>query len=279
MGDIVNYHRFFAEPGGALPPPTLWVEWRHRSNQPIPATSSSCDSRFRIKYRAASDIAFPFQNAVVDQEGGDAATGLAPDIFHTHRFESTDGQNHTFAVDGIIWNTDFDTVLEDLAFIQFGGRGDCAAAPNRPVPVRNEWDFIRYGTIGAGEQVVSTNPPAGNLTDPVIAGLTSFTITFDQPAYLYVDDISVSVTGGTAPNVVATRRLDNGPSETLEVFIDTNLPLGETTSFTFDTGTGPQTVAYTRIPDIPAASTWGLIAMVVGTLIAGSVVFRIRRIA
>ncbi len=228
---------------------TLFLD---RSNQPLPTTSSICDSRVAVKFKAAFDRVFAFQNAVVDNEGGDSVLGLAPDIFHTYRFESLDARNYNFAVDGVVFNTDIDTFDTVIAFIQFGGDGGCGEF--RPLPVRNEWDFIRYGTIETGEQIVSTDPPAGDILDPQDGILTSFTITFDQPAYLYVDDITVSVTGGVAP----TRRLDNGPSEVLEVFIEGELPFGETTTFAFDTGAGPQSVVYNRIPlDIPATSTWG----------------------
>jgi len=274
MGDVVNYsHQFASSSGPPLPPPTLWVEWQIRSNQPLPATNNSCDARFAVKYRAAFDSVQMFQDAVVNFEGGDFVLGLDPDIFHTYRYESLDGQNFTFAVDGVVFFTDVDTDPSEVAFIQFGGSGGCPGI--RPQPVRNEWDFIRYGTIGSGEQIVTTDPPAGALGAVEGGALSSFTITFDQPAYLYVNDITVTTTGGTPPIVTATRRTDNGPSEVLEVVLHGPLPPGETTTFTFDTGTGPQSVSYFREqPEVPATSTWDLVLMLLLAMAMATVILR-----
>lgn len=274
--NFANYNHLIAEPPN-LPPESLWVEWQFRSNQAIPPGSTSCDGSLTVDYKGILDIAFMFQDAVVDFEGGDFVLGLDPDIFHTYRFESLDGANYTMAVDGFIFNTDFDPDGNDFHLIQLSGRGGCIAGPTRPVPVRNEWDFVRYGTIGTGEQVVSTDPPEGDLTAAQANQFDSFLITFDEPAYLYNDDITVTSTGGTAPTIAATRRVDNGPPNVLEVFINGPLPPGQTTTFSFDTGTGPQQISYTRlVPEIPATSTWGLLGMGAIALIAGSVVFHRR---
>ena len=84
-------------------------------------------------------------------------------------------------------------------------------------------------------------------------------------------------TGGTPPTISATRRPDNAPSEVLEVFIDGDLPRGETTTFTFDTGTGPQAIAYFRErPEVPATSVWGLVLLTLAALIVGAATFRLR---
>ena len=100
---------------------------------------------------------------------------------------------------------------------------------------------------------------------------------FDQPAFLYNDDISVSTTGGTPPTISATRRPDNSEPEVLEVFIDGRLPLGQTTTFTFDSGTGTQAIAYYRErPEIPATSLWGLGVLTLAALILGAAMFRPR---
>ena len=62
------------------------------------------------------------------------------------------------------------------------------------------------------------------------------------------------------------------------MFFDGALPRGETTTFTFDTGTGPQTIAYFRIqPEIPASSIWGLVAMALLAVVVGTVVLRRRQ--
>ncbi len=48
-------------------------------------------------------------------------------------------------------------------------------------------------------------------------------------------------------------------------------------TLTFDTGTGPQTISYTRIiPEIPATSSWGLVAVLVLGLTVGVVILRHR---
>ncbi len=56
--------------------------------------------------------------------------------------------------------------------------------------------------------------------------------------------------------------------------LDRPMPSGETTMFTFDTGTGPQSVSYTIDIPIPAASTWGLVVLTLACLCAGAVVIR-----
>ncbi len=277
MGDLVSYIHRIDEPGVVPPPPTLWVEWRFRSNQPMPPTSYTCDGRLTIDYIGILDIALMFQDAVVDNEGGDFVLGLDPDIFHTYRFESLDGENYTMSVDGVVFNVESDGPATDVAWIQFGGIGDCVAGPERPVPVRNEWDFIRYGTIADGDLIVAAVPPAGIISHEQASGVTTILVTFDGPNHVYVDDIAVVATSGIAPNVVATRRLDNGAPETMEIVLDRELPLGATTTFTFTDASGPQTLEYTRIaPDIPASSAWALVVLALACLIAGAIMFRPR---
>jgi hypothetical protein len=72
--------------------------------------------------------------------------------------------------------------------------------------------------------------------------------------------------GGDAPVVVATKRLDNGPPDLVEIVLDRPLPLGERTTFTF-TDVDPanpgeptiQTVAYTfQRGDVNADGQWNL---------------------
>jgi len=49
MGDVVQYSRLISEDPEPAPE-SMWVEWRFRSNQPIPATSITCDARVTIGY-------------------------------------------------------------------------------------------------------------------------------------------------------------------------------------------------------------------------------------
>ena len=48
--------------------------------------------------------------------------------------------------------------------------------------------------------------------------------------------------------MVATRRLDNGPPETVEIVLDRPIPYNATTRFTFNDGVGVQSVEFTYAP-------------------------------
>lgn len=50
------------------------------------------------------------------------------------------------------------------------------------------------------------------------------------------------------PTVVATRRLDNGPPETVEIVMDRPIPYNATTRFTFNDGVAVQMIEYTYAP-------------------------------
>jgi len=253
------------------PPPTLWLEWRFRSNQPRPPTSISCDAKVNIVYDTISERVYMFQDIAFSGTSG-FPVALSPE-FHTFRFEGFDGINYTVAVDGVVFKEWMDGGPHFSSVFSFGGDGGCGDF--RPDPVRNEWDFVRWGAIGTGEQLVSADPPAGNLTPAQANQLSSIILTFDQPAYLYIDDITVTTTGGTPPTVMGTRRLDNGAPEVLEVVINGQLPPGETTTFSFDTGSGTQSVSYYRFQaDVPASSTWGLVVMGLTSCILGMSVLR-----
>jgi len=213
-----------------------------------------------------------FQDAVLDNGGTDFVLDLLPK-FHTYRFESPDGESYTLAVDGVVFKANTTHASLVYSAVSFGGEGGCGEF--RPQPVRNEWDYVRAGTLGSGEQLVSANPPAGNLTAAQANQLSSMILTFDQPTYLYVNDIAVTTTGGTPPTVTATRRLDNGAPEALEVVIHGPLPPGETTTFSFDTGAGPQSVSYFREqPEVLATSVSGLAAMGLLALVLGFFLLR-----
>ena len=112
----------------------------------------------------------------------------------------------------------------------------------------NEWDFVRYGTIATGEQIIAADPPAGFVAPQVYPGLDRFTVTFDSPNYVYIEDVSVSVSGGIRPNVIQTRRRENTEPDTVEIVLDRPLPVGATTRFTFNDGTAVSVVEYIYAP-------------------------------
>ena len=149
----------------------------------------------------------------------------------------------------------------------------------------DEWDFIRFGTLSEGERIIAADPPAGYLDPEQYPEVDRFTVTFDSPAYVYVDDITIEVTGGVTPAVIQTRRAEDDPADTLEVVLDRPIPMGERTTFYFDTGQGGVLMPgysfhYTYIRDaIPAVSEWGLVVMTLLVLTAGTVVFGRRRAA
>ncbi|MGB2985637.1 MAG: hypothetical protein WBE26_07110, partial [Phycisphaerae bacterium] len=78
--------------------------------------------------------------------------------------------------------------------------------------------------------------------------LDRFTVTFDSPNYVYLDEITVEVTGGVAPVVTQTRRRENDGPETVEIVLDRPIPMGETTTFTFNDGVAVNVVEYTFAP-------------------------------
>ncbi|MEK6798061.1 MAG: hypothetical protein AABZ12_03780, partial [Planctomycetota bacterium] len=111
--------------------------------------------------------------------------------------------------------------------------------------MRNEWDFVRYGTLGDGEAVVSADPPQGVVDTNTYPDLDRFRVTFDRPGFVYVDDVTVATTGGDVPIVLWVRRPDGGEPDTVEIVLDRAIPFAQTTTFTFDTGGSPNTVEYT----------------------------------
>ncbi len=232
--DIVNYALIIAPNAGEpAPPPTLWIEWRFRSNHPIGPFHFTCDGRFAFRYDRIFDLVFMYGDTVISFSGDDVLGGYAVEEFHTFRFESTDGLNYTVAVDGQVFmdSTGLGT-NPGGAFLQMGGRGACGGFLNTV----NEWDFVRYGTIATGEQIIASDPPAGLVAPSDFTAPDRFTVTFDATNYVYIDDITVEVTGGIAPAVIQTRRVENTEPDLVEIVLDRLLPFGETTTFKFDTG-------------------------------------------
>ena len=235
------------------PPPSLWGEWRFRSNLPWDGILDKCDGIVSLQFDAIDDGVSMYSDTAISFEGGDLITGLATAEFHTYRFESADGVAYRFSVDGLTLFERSGDTQPGSSFLLFAGNGGCIFDPPN---IRNEWDFVRYGTISFGEQVVSTDPPSGYLDPGVYAGLDRFTVTFDSANYVYIDDITVEVTGGTAPpavgsavrtvvpQVIQTRRRETDDVDTVEIVLDGPLPVGERTRFILDDGQATNVISY-----------------------------------
>ena len=100
--------------------------------------------------------------------------------------------------------------------------------------MKNKWDFMRYRELASGERIVATDPPSGFVSSAVLSGLDTFTVTFDAANYVYLDEITVTVTGGTAPTVTAVHRRELDEPDTVEIVLDQPPPLGEITRFIFN---------------------------------------------
>jgi len=272
-GDQVNYTLDISNDLGEPPlPESLWVEWNFRSDN-VFSSSPSCDAAFVVRYDQVFDLVNMHGDTAISFEGGDVVSDLNINEFHTYRFESPDGVNSTFSVDGRVFFTGSD-IFAGGAFLQMLGQGGCG--PN-PYPNHNEWDFVRYGTINTGERIVMTDPPRGFLDPTLHAGLDRFTVTFDQPNYVYIDHITVTVSEGVAPVVIQTRRLDNGHPETVQIVLDRPLPLDTVIRFDFlENDQVTDSVIYGQAPPIPAISTWGVIVTLLAILTLGTFVFHRR---
>ena len=150
--DSVGYALIISNDLGEPPlPPTLWVEWRFRSNHPIGPNFFTCDGQFTVDYRAIHDLIFMYGDTAISFSGDDAVFGLDVDEFHTYRFESLDGVNYTFSVDGQVFVDMTDNEILGRSNLQMRGLGSCG------IDEINEWDFIRYGTISSGEQIIANH--------------------------------------------------------------------------------------------------------------------------
>jgi len=225
-------------------PTTLWVEWRFRSNH-LFSGLFSCDGRISLRFDRIFTVFDILGDAIISQSGNDVLIGLNPDEFHLVRFESIDGLNYSVSVDGLNFVQMLDDKPPSGGFLQIGGSGGCQVG--QP-PTKNEWDFVRFGTISFGEQIIATDPPSGLLDARTHAGIDRFIVTFDQPNYVYIDDITVEVTSGNLPQVVQTRRVENLDTDAVEIVLDQPIPLGATTRFTFDDGVATNIVDYTFAP-------------------------------
>jgi hypothetical protein len=227
---------------------TLWAEWRFRADQPRPPNFFTC--YVTASLTQAWDGYFVGQpvllwgDRAVSNEGGDSIP-FALNEFHTFRIELIEGRTFRISVDGIVFNTgqgkevafayNSSTILED--------NGACVDGTHM---ARKEYDYFRVGTISRGEQVVGSDPPAGLIDFGCTGEVRSFTVTFDAPNYVYVNDIAVFPPQFTFPRVVATRRQHNGPPEVVEIVLDRPLPLG-TTRFLINDGVIVNEVVYTVV--------------------------------
>jgi hypothetical protein len=144
------------------------------------------------------------------------------------------------------------------------GHGGCSLELQ---PTINRWDYVRYGTISYGEQMIASNPPCWFVDARVRALLDRFTVTYDQPNYVRVDETTVNVEGiersrdqllasrGTdttvapdLPHVTATRRRDNGPPHEVEIVLDKPIPFNATTRLILNDGVAVNVVEFTFAP-------------------------------
>jgi len=186
-----------------------------------------------------------YGDAAISYSGNDVVSGLDINEFHTYRFERVDGLSYRIAVDGLVFMVNSEDGPDEYHYLQLYGHGDCISdnIPNQ----KHEWDFVRYGTISFGEQIVSTNPPSGFLDPGTYSDLDRFTVTFDSANYVYIDDITVQVTGGTAPVVTQTRRRENDEPGTVEIVLDRPLPAGQLTRFIMNDGQTTNVVEYSFV--------------------------------
>ncbi len=247
LGGYINYTYFIAQSPQLPPAPPFWVEWSFKSNHPFTQFHHLCDASFRIRYNTVFDGLQLNGNAVFPLHGGPELLDLELDTLRTFRFETPDGGHYTIYVDGKPLFEDDDYLAFQIDhWVQIEGQGGCTW-DNIPNKI-NEWDFVRYGQISYGEQIVSTSPPNGELDATQYPALDRFTVTFDAPNYVFVDDISVEVLGlpGTpVPMVLASKRLDNSEPEIVEIILDRPMPIGATTRFTLNDGTTVNTVEFT----------------------------------
>jgi len=244
LSSHTNYHHWIAQVGQTPPSPPFWVEWRFRSDQRL-FDSPLCDGRFVVNYQDVHEVWYMFGDAIISNSWDDVRLFPKVSFFRTFRFESLDGVNFCLWTDGDLFNCGTDHKPTGSHYIQMHGEGACSLDV---LPTVNEWDFVRYGTIAYGEQIISSDPPQGFVDARVRPMLDRFTVTYESPNYVYIEEIATTTTVGIAPSVVATRRLDNGPPETVEIVLDQPIPYNAATRFTFNDGVAVQTIEFTYAP-------------------------------
>lgn len=236
--DSVNYSHRIATPESPPPPETLWVEWQFRSNHPIGPIFFTCDGSIGVQYQDIVETIRMYGDVFLSSAADFFEDGLSISSFHTGRFESRDGLNFRFSVDGNNFYEDKGNQGNGFHSIQMRGFGACEDFNNTV----NEWDYVRYGTISDGEEVASVSPVPG-----FVEGLDRFEVTFDAPGYVYIDEIVVESSSGTPPEVVKVWRTGEANPETVEIVLDGPLPDDALTTFTWDDGVVTNQITYSRI--------------------------------
>jgi hypothetical protein len=219
------------------------VEWNFRSNQALGPTWFDCDGRFFVDYAAVEDGINMYGDAAIGFSGDDYVLGLDINEFHTYRFESPDGAHYAFSVDGTVFMTGGPIGSNGYSNLLFASDGGCGG---EAFPIVNEWDFIRYGTLSLGEEVVGSTPVEGFL-DAREAPFERILVSYAEPNYVYVDEVSAISRPFTvdSPIVIATKRLDNGAPEVVELVLDRPIPFRATTRFVLDDGTIENVLEFT----------------------------------
>lgn len=75
-GDSTGYTYSIAREPETTPPPTLWVEWRFRSNHPLGPYFTSCDASFTVDYRNVLEYLQMYGDAVLSPGLDDFVLGL-----------------------------------------------------------------------------------------------------------------------------------------------------------------------------------------------------------
>ncbi len=241
-GIRVNLLKYVTVPP-AEPPETFWTEWSFASNQAF-AGDEFCDGTFIVLFKDVGEIFHMFGDAATTFGAIELLGGLEINEFHTYRFESADGLNWCLFVDGRTLHCETVAYPDDRGthFIQISGGGGCTLDSQ---PTFNRYDFVRYGTLSDGEVVVATSPPAGAVGSADFENLDRFTIRYNLPAYVRIDQIAVSVSGGDVPTVIKTRRPLNADPQTIEIVLDRPMAIGETTSFTISDGLATNIIPFT----------------------------------
>ena len=218
------------------------MEWGFASNVPW-IGGGGCYASFAVGYRDARDSVDLYGDTVVSFEGGDVFTGLELNAFHTYRYETPDGLNYCFFVDGNLFYCGSSLHYDLHHYVQMYGHGGCYLALQ---PTINRWDYVRYGRITEGETIGFSDPPGGVVNANLYPDLDRFTVTFDAPNYVFVDQIHVEISGES--HLWSPRRFapTTGRRRSWKSSLIVRCPWG-TTRFTFDTGGEPQVVEYTYL--------------------------------
>lgn len=235
-------------PPDEQPPATFWVEWRARSSSAFDGQDVLCEAAVAVYNFESAEITRFFADWASNQARSYFHALTEPGEFHTFRYESPGYPDRSVYVDGaLVYQTTRSNSSDLGLFVWMIYSGGLCSGGQNVFPKFVDWDHVWFGTLSDGEEVIAADPPAGVVDARVHPDFDRFTITFDAPAYVVIDDVTVEVLppagaaasgGGQAPAVARTRRLNNGEPDQLEIVLDGPLPLGATTRFTFDTS-GP----------------------------------------